>query len=188
MIRIDLDSYKSFFCSEHGLKLFTQIIENDDYDATKQIAKWKKCPSKVLDKIAIKYMVNPAFEIKNNLKMLEEVAENPNISVKTLGKILEFAVGSLKDNNYNASEVLEEIAESKKLTAGIAAELYKIALENSLGEVVEELAENKNTPDDILYDILSRFSDKTEAYRNASEEIIKRYKKLKEQLNKENDE
>ena len=186
-LEIKLDNYKEFFYSEHGLKLISQIIESGDYGATKKIAKWKKCPSKVLDKIAIKYMTLGEAKLprKDMLEMLECVAENPKISVKMLGKILNFAVGHLEDYRYEASGVLEEIAESKKLTADIAAVLYKVALENSLDEVIEELAENQNTPDNILYNIFQRFDEGTIAYRNASEEIIIRYKKLKELLAKE---
>jgi len=188
-LEIKLDNYKEFFYSEHGLKLITQIIESGDYEATKKIAKWEKCPSKVLDKIAIKYMTLGEVKLprKDILEMLECVAENPKISVKMLDKILNFAVGHLEDYRYEASEVLEEIAESKKLTADIAEILYKVALENKLDEVIEELAENQNTPDDILYNILDRFDDGALAYRNASKEIIIRYKNLKEQLAKKED-
>lgn len=188
-LTIKLDSYKKFFYSEHGLKLITEIIESDDYDAIKKIAKWDQCPSKVLDKIAIKYMVERNHaETERNLEILECVVENSKISVKTLEQVMYFASRYLKTHKRYAYDVLEEIAESKKLTTDIARWLYSKASEYALYDVVEELAENENTPDEILYEILGEYDNNTSVYENACEEIIKRYKKLREQLAKKQDE
>lgn len=186
-LKIELDSYKEFFTSEHGLKLIEEIIENRDYDAIKALAKWEQCASKVLDKIAVKFMVVDANErvTGNNLRMLEELAENPKISVKTLGELCDFASDLLGDYGSSASEVLEEIAESKKLNDEIARKLYKVALEYSLHDIMEELAENPKTPDEVLFDIIEFYDEENEQYSKACKQIIKRYKKVKEQQAKD---
>lgn len=182
-LEINLDSYKDFFASEHGLKLIAEIIAKDDYYAIREFAQWEQCASKVLDEIATRFMaVDDDESITTlNLKMLEEVAENPKISGKTLDKLLDFASGLLSNYRYNAFKVLEEIAESKKLNEDIAKKLYKVALEYSMHGVIEELAENKNTPDEILFEILDSYDEGTKQYSKACKQIIKRYKKMKEQ-------
>ena len=181
-LRLEIDNYKEFFLGEHGLALITQIIESDDYNNTKDIAEWEGCPSKVLDKIATKYMVvcEEDWKTKKCLAMLEEIAENSKVSIKTLEKIMEFAVSLFDEQRHYVCEVLEEVAESKKLTADIAKRLYEVAVEHNLNEVIKELGENKNTPDDILFDIVDNIDADSAMYEAASEEIIRRYRKIKE--------
>ena len=177
-IKIDLDSYKEFFGSESGLKLITEIVDSGDYDAVRSLAKWNGCTSSVLDRIASKYMY--AENIENNLKVLEDVAEHPKISVKTLEKLFDFASGYV-GRYRGAIEVLEEIAESKKLSEDIAWKLYDLAVKRVLLDVIEELAENSKTPDEIIFAILDTYREESKQYLKACKQITKRYKKLVEQ-------
>ena len=192
-IKIDLDRYKEFFLSPHGFELITDIIDKGDYAAIEEIVKWKRCTAKLLDKIAERFMGSNYAEI--NFKILEDVAEHSRVSKKTLRNIFD-AVSNLLlgihpksdevflgEHSEEAIEVLEEIAESKKLDEKLAWKLYNLAVEHKLIEVIEELAENSNTPDEILFDIIDRFEDDIVTYQEAYKQIIKRYKKLKQQLN-----
>lgn len=183
-IKIDLDSYKEFFKSECGLKLITEIIDSGDYDAVRGLAKWNDCTSDVLDKIASKYMSvdNP----KKNLKLLEAVVEHSRVSVKTLEKLFDFVSGFV-GRYVEATEVLEEIAESKKLNDDMAWKLYKLAVENTLTDVIEELAENSKIPDEILFAILDTYKKGSNQCMTAYEQIAKRYRKMKEQLSENED-
>ncbi len=181
-IKIDLDSYKEFFKSECGLKLITEIIDSGDYDAVRGLAKWGECTADILDKIATRYMSED--KIRKNLELLEDVAEHSRISVKTLEKLLDFAsefVGSYEE----AVEVLEEIAESKKLNDDLACKLYKLAKNKVLIDVIEELAENSKTPDEILFAILDNYKKESKQCMKAYEQIAKRYKKIIEKTKKE---
>ena len=113
-LNINLDNYKEFFVGEHGLALFEQIIQNDDTDAIQELIEWKDCPAKVLNKIAVKFMtVDDRVEF--NLGILEEIAENPKVSVKTLEETCDFATNLICRYRKHAEEVLDEIAESKKI-------------------------------------------------------------------------
>ena len=182
-IKIDLDSYKDFFSSEYGLKLIHEIVDNGDYEAIKGLVKWKHCTSKVLDRIALKFMVHD--NIKENMEMLEDVAEHPRVSKKTLSRLFEFASSMLSEHRYLAEEVLEEIAESKKLSEDMAWKLYSLAVSNALFDVIDELAENDKTPDEVIFAILERYKEDSKQYRKACKQVVKRYKKLREQLKKE---
>ena len=191
-IKINLDSYKEFFLSEHGFELITDIIGKGDYVAIEEIVKWKHCTAELLDKIAERFMGSNYAEI--NFKILEDVAEHSRVSKKTLRNIFD-AVSNLLlgihpksdevllgEHSEEAIEVLEEIAERKKLDEECAWTVYNLAVERKLIEVIEELAENSNTPDEILFDIIDRFEDDIVTYQEAYKQIIKRYKKLKQQL------
>lgn len=181
-IKIDLDSYKEFFKSECGLKLITEIIDSGDYDAVRGVAKWGECTADILDKIATKYMSED--KIRKNLELLEDVAEHSKVSVKTLEKLFDFASGYV--GYYSeAVEVLEEIAESKKLNDDIAWKLYNLAVKKMLIDVIEELAENRKTPDEILFAIVDTDSKQRKECLKAYEQIAKRYKKLIEKDKKE---
>ncbi|MBQ8042831.1 MAG: hypothetical protein IJ272_01605 [Clostridia bacterium] len=174
-IKIDLDSYKEFFKSECGLKLITEIIDSGDYEAVRGLTKWSECTSDMLDRIASKYM--SAEKVRKNLELLEDVAEHSRISVKTLEKLFDFASGFVGQYE-EAIEVLEEIAESKKLNGDIAWKLYNLAVKKALVDVIEELAENSNTPDEILFAILDTYKKGSKQCLKAYEQIAKRYKKL----------
>jgi len=177
-IKIDLDRYKEFFGSECGLKLITEIVDSGDYDAVRGLSKWSGCTSSVLDRIASKYMSTE--NIENNLKVLEDVAEHPRISVKTLEKLFDFASGYV-GRYRGAVEVLEEIAESKKISQDIAWKLYDLAVKWGLIDVIGELAENSKTPDEIIFAILDTYKEESKQYLKACKQITKRYKKLVEQ-------
>lgn len=181
-IKIDLDSYKEFFKSETGLKLITEIIDSGDYDAVRGLVNWDKCTTDILDKIATKYMSEK--KVRKSLELFEDVAEHSKVSVKILEKLLDFAskfVGCYEE----AREVLEEIAESKKLNDDIAWELYNLAVEKVLLDVIEELAENSKTPDAILFAILDNYKKESKQCMKAYEQIAERYKKLIEKDKKE---
>ncbi len=181
-IKIDLDSYKEFFKSECGLKLITEIIDSGDYDAVRGLAKWSECTADILDKIATKYMSTE--KVRKNLELLEDVAEHSKVSVKTLEKLFDFASGFV--NHYEeAIEVLDEIAESKKLNDDMAWKLYNLAVKKALLDVIEELAENNKTPDEILFAILDNYKKESKQCMKAYEQIAKRYKKVIEKTKKE---
>lgn len=173
-VKINLDSYKEFFSSENGLKLITEIVENGDYDAVKDLVKWKQCTSEVLDKIATKFMSLGISE--GNLAILEDVAKHPRVSVKTHARLFEFVINFL-DRYYGATNVLIEISEHKKLIEELAWNLYNLAVQEELLRVINGLAENSKTPDKILFAILDNYEEKTEQYRKACAQIAERYRK-----------
>jgi len=181
-ITIDLDNYKEFFKSECGLKLITELIDGGDYDVVRGLIKWSECTSDILDRITSKYM--SVENVRKNLELLEDVAEHSRVSVKTLEKLFDFASGFV-DHYEEATEVLEEIAESKKLNNDIAWKLYNLAVKKALLDVIEELAENSKTPDEILFVILAGSKKESKQCLKAYEQIAKRYKKVMEQLKKE---
>lgn len=180
-IKIDLDRYKEFFVSQHGLEFITQIMVKGDYDTIKEIVEWKQCTAVLLDEIAKKFIAS-GYD-SSNLEILEEIVESSRVSKKTLIMIFDFASSLLDEYSEEASEVLEEIAESKKIDDELAWKLYNLAIEHKLWCVIEELAENDVTPDELLFDIIDRFEDDIVRYQEAYNQIIKRYKELKQQLN-----
>ena len=179
-IKIDLDRYKEFFASQQGLEFITQIMVKGDYDVIKEIVEWKQCPAVLLDEIA-KKIIASGYDA-SNLEMLEEIAESSRVSEKTLIMIFDFASSLLDECWAEASDVIDEIAESKKIDDELAWKLYNLAIERKLCCVIYELVENDVTPDEILFDIIDRFEDDIVTYQEACKQIINRYKKLKEQL------
>ena len=180
-IKINLDRYKEFLASQHGLEFITEIMVKGDNDTIKEIVKWKQCTSVLLDEIA-KKIIASEYDV-SNLEILEKIAESSRVSKKTLIMIFDFARSLLDEYCRDASDILEEIAESKKIDDELAWKLYNLAIEHKLCCVIEELAENDVTPDEILFDIIDRFEDDIVTYQEAYKQIIKRYKKLKQQLN-----
>lgn len=187
ILKIKFDEHKDFFAGEHGKKLIEEIIKKGEYEEIKCLAEWEKCPSKYLGEIAVKHMVIDK-NAKNNLKILEEIAENKKTSLNLLLLLFEFILNEIDNYKYDYgeefTEVLEEIAENDKLTEDLAIKLYNLAREYSLHEVVEELAENEKTPDKVLYDILDDYHEDSKTYKKTLNQICKRYKMLKEELSK----
>lgn len=184
-LKINLDSYEEFFINGAGRQLISNIIQNGDHDEVECIAEWEKCDSKVLAEIATKFMYEDENEkvTRKNLELLEDVAENPRVSSKTLGELLKFAIGLMNIYGVCCNELLEEIAKSKKLNEAVATELYKVAKKYDIADVITELAENKKTPDDVLFDIIEHGLTGFRTCSGATNQIVERYKKLKEKLN-----
>ena len=184
-ITIEMDNYKEFFGSECGLKLIEELIQNTDYRAVRSLVKWKHCTSEVLEKIAVKFTVDNENG-RLNLELLEDVAEHPKVSKCTLEKLFDFACLLLTKYRQSAAELLKEIAESKNLSEELAWKLYHFATNNVLHDVIEELADNRKTPDEVLLDIFNKYDEGTKQHAEASKEIAKRYKNMIEQLKNEN--
>jgi len=183
-LEINLERYKG---SKVGLEFLKEVIQNEDFEAHKELAGWDDCPSEFLDLIAAKYIILGADSefTETCLAMLAVVVANPKVSLKTMQGALEYTINAIEGYRYHCFDVLQSVAKSKKLTAHIATKLYEVLLAKRMANVLVNLAANTKTPDEILLDMMNRYHYSHNIYQQANRQIIIRYKKLKKQLEQE---
>lgn len=182
-LNLDLDLYGNFMNSEHGMKLIEEIVKHNDAHVACVMTSWQHCNPETLDKFVDTFSEESEipYKLNRNLEVLENAAKNNNITVETLEKLYNVCETSSKFNT-----VIINMACNSKLTEKLAQKLYYNIKRNNMSDVYVErflknLAQNENTPDDIILDLCENaVYDKVR--KTAYETVIKRYKKLKENM------
>lgn len=182
-LNLDLDLYSDFMNSEHGMKLIEEIVKNNDAHVAEVMASWQYCNPEVLDKFVDTFSeeLEVPYKLNRNLAVLGNVAKNNNITVETLEKLYNVCKTSSIFNT-----VVIKMAGNPKLSEELARKLYYNIKSNKMSDVyienfLKNLAQNENTPDDIILDLCEN-AVYDEVRETANETVIKRYKKLKENM------
>lgn len=176
MFKVDLDTYKDYFCEESNQAIITHLIKEQDYNNLKTFAEWKHTKPKYLDAMA-KFMlklIKSDVATSDFIFVLMAVAENPKARTKTLTEICEFACNN---SFYCDAEVLVSLSKNKHINGYIANRIY-----DTLNKCdIVELMRNGKTPDDLLIKTINDQKINANARAIAGAQLAKRYAKLKKE-------
>lgn len=176
MFKVDLDTYKDYFCEESNQAIITHLIKEQDFDNLKIFAEWKHTKAKYLDDISkfIIQLIRSGIISSKFIKVLMAVGENPKARTKTLKEICEFACENTFDGD---ADILESVSKNKHINGYIANRIYDTL--NKCYTV--ELMRNGKTPDDLLIKAINDQKNNANVRAIAGTQLAKRYEKLKKE-------